>query len=214
MSLVTNLIRDYGDFKVEIPHWEISDKGVTALWGPSGAGKTTVFQILIGLEPCPGLSWVFQGVDLAQLQLAEKRLGVVFQSYDIFPHMSALENIEFAAVSRKVEVTERQGKIDELVSLLGLENCLRTKGAKLSGGERQRTAIARALIGNPRFLFLDEPFSNLDAEAKDQARTLVGKVIRQLQTPTLLITHDEADIAALADHRVQIRGGRLSSIEK
>lgn len=209
MSLVTNLIRDYGDFKLEIPRWEISDVGVTALWGPSGAGKTTVFQMLIGLEPCPGLSWVFQGVDIAALPLAQKRLGVVFQSYDVFPHLTARQNIEFAAKARELESSEVMASTSDLLTLLGLEKCQDTKGLRLSGGERQRTAIARALVGRPRFLFLDEPFSNLDMDSKSQARDLVAKVIKKYNIPTLLITHDATDVELLADHRVQISNGRI-----
>lgn len=209
MSLVTNLIRDYGDFKLDIPRWEISDTGVTALWGPSGAGKTTVFHMLIGLEPCPGLSWIFQGVDIATLSFAEKKLGVVFQSYDVFPHLTARRNIEFAAEARGLARTEIVDGTRELIELLGLERCQDTKGVRLSGGERQRTAIARALVGRPRFLFLDEPFSNLDSEAKSQARSLVAKVIQKYKIPTLLITHDTTDVDLLADHRVQITNGRI-----
>src|ERR1044072_1169533 len=103
MSLVENLIKDYGDFKVDIPRWEIPDRGVTALWGPSGAGKTSVFRVLIGLEECPGLKWTFGGEDLATLPVPQRRLGVLFQSLELFPHMTAQENIEFAAAAAKLD---------------------------------------------------------------------------------------------------------------
>ncbi|MCB0406695.1 MAG: ATP-binding cassette domain-containing protein [Bdellovibrionales bacterium] len=209
MSLVKNLIRDYGDFKIEIPRWELPDQGVTALWGPSGAGKTSVFRLLIGLEPCPSLSWEMQGVDLAKLPLSEKRLGVVFQSYEIFPHMTARENILFAGKARNVDAAILESRFKELIEQLHLNKCLDTKGFRLSGGEKQRTALARALIGQPRFLFLDEPFSNLDAELKMQARQLVAEVICKHSVPTLLVTHDEEDVKALASSRVRIENGRL-----
>src|SRR5882762_2710258 len=97
MSLVEQLEKKYDDFTIDIPRWEILDKGVTALSGPSGSGKTTVFRILIGLIPCPGMMWNFGDVDLARLPVGERRLGVVFQSLELFPHMTARENIFFAA---------------------------------------------------------------------------------------------------------------------
>src|SRR5690606_35874023 len=102
MSLVEGLIRDYGDFKIEIPRWEIPDLGVTALWGPSGSGKTSVFRLLIGLEPCPTLAWTFAGEDLAKLSPPARRLGVVFQNLELFPHMTAEENVLFAARARGI----------------------------------------------------------------------------------------------------------------
>ena len=104
MSFVENLFRDYGDFKVEIPKWEILDEGVTVLWGPSGSGKTTVFRILLGLEPCPAMKWNFQGENLAKLKTPDRRLGVVFQTLELFPHMSAEENILFAGLENEREL--------------------------------------------------------------------------------------------------------------
>jgi ABC-type sugar transport system ATPase subunit len=215
MSLVKNLTRNYPGwrghpgFTLEIPEWEIADRGITALSGPSGSGKTSVFRVLIGLEPCPGLTWTFQGTDLAQLPPPERRLGVVFQSLELFPHLTAEENIFFAARARKMPAQETNQKLSELVKDLSLENCLHRKAALLSGGEAQRAALARAVIANPRFLFLDEPFSSLDSELKGEARALVKRVIARLEIPTLLVTHDADDLKALADQVVQIRSGRL-----
>lgn len=209
MSLVKNLRRDYPGFKIDIPKWEIADQGITALWGPSGSGKTTVFRLLIGLEPCPGLEWKFGDVDLAKLSAPERRLGVVFQSLELFPHMTAGENILFAARARHIPVEESRARLKELSEDLRLTGCLTRKAALLSGGEAQRVALARAVIAKPRFLFLDEPFSSLDSELKVEARALVRRVIDKLAIPTLLITHDEEDLRALAQHVVKIRDGRL-----
>lgn len=209
MSLIQNLCRDYGDFKVDIPRWELADQGVTALWGSSGAGKTSVFQLLIGLQPCPGLKWDFHGQDLAKLPIQERRLGVVFQNYEIFPHLTAQQNIVFAAEARNIPSEESEEHLRELTQSLQLQSCLNTKGALLSGGEKQRVALARALIGQPRFLFLDEPFSNLDQHLRDSARALVRQVIEKYQVPTLLITHDEGDLKTLAQTIVKIENGKL-----
>src|ERR1044072_1600933 len=114
MSLVENLVRSYEGFELNIPRWEIPDTGITALWGPSGSGKTTVFRMLIGLEPCPGLKWTFKGEDLAAQPVPERRLGVVFQSLELFPHMTAEDNILFAARARRLESGEAQKRIQHL----------------------------------------------------------------------------------------------------
>lgn len=221
MSLVRDLIRDYrsdngvgsgsrdGDFRLDIPRWEIADSGVTALWGPSGAGKTSVFRCLLGLEPVPSMSWDFQGVDIAKLSVSERRLGVVFQNYELFPHMTAAENIMFAAQSRRISSDEFRAKIKELVVTLNLESCFERRASLLSGGERQRVALARALIGKPRMLLLDEPFAALDSDLRASARSLVKSVVSAAGIPVILITHDRADLDALANHVVEIRDGKL-----
>lgn len=209
MSIVKNLFKDYGDFKIEIPEWHLADSGVTALVGPSGSGKTSVIRLLLGLEECRGLQWLFKDLDIAQLPIGKRRLGVVFQSYDLFPHLTARQNIELAARARKIPETQKNQHLAEMVKRLKLESCLERSAQVLSGGERQRIALARALIGEPRFLFLDEPFSALDADLRSEARALVKEVIKTYQIPTLLVSHDAADVQALADQVVQIRAGKL-----
>jgi ABC-type sulfate/molybdate transport systems ATPase subunit len=208
VSLVKNLRADYGDFRIEIPAWEILDQGVTALWGPSGAGKTSVFRLLLGLDRAePGFAWDFRGEDLAALSTPDRRLGVVFQSLDLFPHMTARQNILFAAEARKLgDVSDH---FNALVSRLDLSAFLERPASVLSGGERQRVALARALIGKPRLLFLDEPFSALDADLRSGARELVRSTIAAENIPTILITHDRTDIDVLATKVTEIRNGRI-----
>lgn len=210
MSHVKGLVRDYGDFKIEIPEWRIADQGITVLWGPSGSGKTSVFRLLIGLDDCPGLKWDFLGEDLAALPPPQRRLGVVFQSLELFPHMSAEENILFAARARGLPLKVARERLAGLAEDLRMTGYLQRKASVLSGGEAQRVALSRAVIGQPRFLFLDEPFSSLDAELRGEARDLVKRVIKRLNLPTLLITHDREDLEALADHVVKIKDGKLT----
>ena len=201
MSLVEHLHIKYANFEIHIPRWEFSDQGVTALWGPSGSGKTTVLRALIGLENCPQLRWMHKGEDLARLKVEERGLGVVFQNYELFPHMTVKGNILFAANARKVK--EPQWR--ELVERLRLSEILDARASQLSGGEKQRVALIRALIGKPRILLLDEPFSSLDEEVRSEARLLVKDVIKDLDIPTLLVTHDESDIAVLAHHKAHLK---------
>ena len=209
MSLVEDLFHDYGDFQIEIPRWEIPDEGVTVLWGPSGSGKTSVFRFLIGLEKPRRLKWTFQGRDLAKLAVPERRLGVVFQSLDVFPHMSGRENVLFAAKSRGLSDEKAEATLHRLSERLSMQAFLERPGRLLSGGEKQRVALARALIGEPRILLLDEPFSALDQALREESRKMVKEILAERKIPALLITHDKADADALADGVASIRNGRL-----
>ena len=209
MSVVKNMVHDYGDFKLDIPQWEIADQGVTALWGPSGSGKTSVFRVLIGIESCRDLSWSFKGVDLARLPVQRRNLGVVFQNYELFPHLTAEENILFAAEAKNVPVVESRELLRRWISRLNLSSCIARKARLLSGGERQRVALARALMSRPKMMLLDEPFSALDENLRDEARKLVRDVLVEEDVPALLITHDERDLAVLATHIQKIHLGKL-----
>lgn len=210
MSFVRHLVKDYGDFKIEIPEWEILDQGVTALWGPSGSGKTSIIKLLTGLEKCTGWSWSFgDGVDLANVPPQQRRLGVVFQSYELFPHLTARKNILFAAQARRLNSNTAEFRLAELSKSLNLELFLDRRAELLSGGEQQRVALARAVIGRPRMLLLDEPFSALNEELKMDARILLKNLIATEKIPTLLITHDRKDLEILAAKVCEIRQGRL-----
>lgn len=209
MSYVENVHYDYGDFKIDIDRWQVLDEGVTVLMGPSGSGKTSLFRILLGLDPCPKMSWIFQGVDLAKLKTPDRKLGVVFQSLDLFPHMTAKENILFAARARRVPEDRVEKKIRELTDLLKMESFLERPAVHLSGGEKQRTAIVRALIGEPRVLLLDEPFSALDQELREESRKLIKDVIAREKIPTILVTHDERDVQVLGNKVTHILNGHI-----
>ena len=209
MSFVENLRLDYGDFKIDIPQWEILDQGVTVLSGPSGSGKTSVFRALLGLETSPTMKWSFAGQDLARLKTPQRRLGVVFQTLDLFPHMTAKENILFAARAREVNQEKARGRLKDLAQILKMESFLDRQAGVLSGGERQRVAIARAIMGEPRLLLLDEPFSALDQELREESRKLVRSVIDSENIPTLLVTHDQKDVDILANKVSFIRQGKI-----
>ncbi len=213
MSLVENLRHDYGDFNLDIPAWEILDQGTTALCGPSGSGKTSIFRVLLGLEKCPSFSWTHKDEDLAKLKAPDRRLGVVFQSFDLFPHMSARENILFAARARKVPNDRTDKRLKELIQVLDMNSFQDRPAALLSGGEKQRTALARAIIGEPRVLLLDEPFSALDPHLRSESRKWVLNLIKTENIPTLLVTHDREDVKALANKVSYIENGRITHEE-
>jgi ABC-type sulfate/molybdate transport systems ATPase subunit len=209
MSLVENLHKRFDGFTINIPRWEIPDKGVTALWGPSGSGKTTVFRILLGLDAAPGWKWTWGQENLAALPSAERNLGIVFQTLDLFPHLSAQENIFFAAKAKRIEKQRAQERFEKLSRILQLGPFLQRQASLLSGGEKQRVALARALMSFPRMLLLDEPFTALDEALRSEARQLVSDLLRETPIPTLLITHDERDLKALANHVTEIHHGQI-----
>lgn len=211
MSVVEDLNKKYENFEIKISRWEILDHGITALWGASGSGKTSIFRILIGLEACPSLKWKWKNEDLAQLPTPQRRLGVVFQNLDLFPHLTAEENIFFSVKARKIPREQSDERFQKLAEVLQLDSFLERRAELLSGGERQRVAIARALMSFPRVLLLDEPFSALDESLKKEAREFLKTLLIETKTPALLITHDQRDLEFLADKVTKIDRGQISS---
>lgn len=217
MSIVKCLEHDYGDFKIAIHDWEILDRGVTAFLGPSGSGKSSVIRHLLGLERSNQLQWHWtDGVhqmDLASMPIRDRRLGVVFQNGELFPHMTGKQNVEFAAeaaiVSRGASRSEVAKLVDRLIEDLSLERASETLAVNLSGGERQRVALARALVGRPRLILLDEPFSALDAELRRDVRAMVFRVLAEYGIPAILVTHDPEDLVGLQGKLTRIQDGRI-----
>lgn len=214
MSVIKNLKLQFrqnnvAGFSLDIPSLELSDDGCTALWGASGSGKSTVVRCLLGLEECPGLSWILNGVDVARLPVQKRGLGVVFQNSRLFPHMTVKENIEFAISARGYRIDQSWERIQRLISRLAVGHLIDRSARNLSGGEQQRLSLIRSLAGRPQFIFLDEPFSALDEDHRGEARKLVGEVLAEEGIPALLITHDRHDVVALARKTIQIESGRI-----
>ena len=194
LSTVKNLFFQAGDFKLDIQEWSFPEKGISALKGKSGSGKTTILKLLSGLLPCPKLSWQFKGEDLIKLSPGKRRLGICFQDLRLFKNMKAREQILFAIKARGFSFKELEEDFKKISSFLEMDKFLDQSVESLSGGEKQRLALARALIPRPQFLFLDEPFASLDKEIKDKARKLTFDLIKNYDTPALLISHDEEDL--------------------
>lgn len=211
MSSIENLFYDFGDFRLDIPRWTLLDEGITVLSGPSGSGKSSLFRILLGLETKARGKWIHQDTDLMLLPSEKRNLGVVFQSLDIFPHMTAKENILFAAEARRLSKEASDSRLHHYVEMLSMSGFLNRKGALLSGGEKQRVALARALISQPRFLLLDEPFSALDQSLRAESRSLLKMVVQEEKIPTLLVTHDPQDVDSLANKVTYILDGKVDA---
>lgn len=212
MFEVRNLKMVFGNFVLQCDELQFPTTGITAIRGPSGSGKTTFFRVLSGEVSAKNWSWVLDGVNLSDLEMSERRLGIVFQSYDLFPNLTAFQNIYIVMQSRKNTSNEATKRLLDYKARLGLESCWNTRAENLSGGEQQRTALLRAVMSNPRYLLLDEPFSALNPELRDESRKVVADLIRDSKIGALLITHDERDVQAIADREIKILDGKFLPI--
>jgi putative spermidine/putrescine transport system ATP-binding protein len=181
-----------------------------ALLGPSGCGKTTVLRMIAGyLEPTAG-QVLINGSDAARTSPRSRNIGMVFQSYALFPHLSVAENVAFGLRMRKVNRAERTERVREALDLVGLGGLGDRRPAQLSGGQQQRVALARAVVLRPDVLLLDEPLSNLDARLRVQLRDELSRVQRETGLTTVLVTHDQEEALAIADRMVLLDGGRVA----
>ena len=183
-----------------------------ALLGPSGCGKTTALRALSGLESVNSGQILIDGTDVASTPTNKRDIGMVFQSYSLFPHMTALENVEFGLRMRKVAKAERRARAAETLELVGLGHLGERFAHQLSGGQQQRVALARALVTRPRVLLLDEPLSALDAKVRVQLRDEIRRIQTELGITTLFVTHDQEEALAVADRVAVMRDGRIEQI--
>ena len=183
-----------------------------ALLGPSGCGKTTALRALAGLEQVDGGSILIDGEDVAELPTNKRDIGMVFQSYSLFPHLTAVENVEFGLRMRRVPAAERRERAAAMLEMVGLAKHGVRFAHQLSGGQQQRVALARALVTRPRVLLLDEPLSALDAKVRVQLRDEIRRIQTDLGITTLFVTHDQEEALAVADRVAVMRDGRIEQI--
>jgi putative spermidine/putrescine transport system ATP-binding protein len=183
-----------------------------SLLGPSGCGKTTTLQMIAGfLDPSQGAIRL-EGRDLVAVPPAKRGLGIVFQSYALFPHMTAAENVGFGLEMRKVGRAEREERVRAALTMVGLAGYEDRHPRRMSGGQQQRVALARALVIRPSVLLLDEPLSNLDAKMREDMQIELRQIQRNLGTTTLLVTHDQIEAMSLSNRIVVMSKGRIEQI--
>jgi putative spermidine/putrescine transport system ATP-binding protein len=170
-----------------------------ALLGPSGCGKTTSLRLLAGLEDADAGRITVGGKDITRLPASKRDMGMVFQAYSLFPHMTARQNVAFGLRLRKVSATERDRKALAMLELVGLSTQADRYPHQLSGGQQQRVALARALAIEPQVLLLDEPLSALDAKVRAQLRDQIRRIQLEVGITTLFVTHDQEEALAIAD---------------
>ncbi len=185
---------------------------MVVLLGPSGCGKTTALRALAGLEDVDAGRVVVGGREVTDMPTSKRDMGMVFQAYSLFPHLSALDNVAFGLRLRKVSAPERRRRAGEVLELVGLSGLADRYASELSGGQQQRVALARALAIEPSVLLLDEPLSALDAKVRTQLRDEVRRIQQEVGTTTLFVTHDQEEALAVADRVGVMRAGRIEQI--
>ena len=191
---------------------EIAPGELVALLGPSGCGKTTALRIVAGFETADTGEVLIDGRDVSGVPAAKRDMGMVFQSYSLFPNMSALDNVGFGLRMRKANATVRRQKAGELLEMVGLSAQAGQFPHQLSGGQQQRVALARALAIEPRVLLLDEPLSALDAKVRLQLREQIRTLQQRLGTTTLFVTHDQEEALSMSDRVGVMRAGKLEQV--
>ena len=211
--VLDGLTKQYGSIMaVDNLRLEIKKGEFVSLLGPSGCGKTTTLQMIAGfVDPTKG-SIVLDGKDLLRIPANKRGLGIVFQNYALFPHMTAFQNVAFGLEMLKVGKDELSSRVTETLSLVGLSHLADRYPARMSGGQQQRVALARALAIRPSILLLDEPLSNLDAKLREEMQLELRSIQRLIGTTTILVTHDQSEAMALSDRVVVMNQGRIEQI--
>ena len=191
---------------------EIAPGELVALLGPSGCGKTTALRIVAGFETADTGSVLVDGTDISGVSASKRDMGMVFQSYSLFPNMNALDNVAFGLRMRKHGSAQRRTRAGELLDMVGLAAQAKQYPHQLSGGQQQRVALARALAIEPRVLLLDEPLSALDAKVRLQLREQIRTLQQRLGTTTLFVTHDQEEALSMADRVGVMQQGKLEQI--
>ena len=208
-----NLTRAFGATKaLDGMSLDIAPGELVALLGPSGCGKTTALRIVAGFEFADSGEVLVNGKDVSGVPAAKRDMGMVFQSYSLFPNMSALDNVGFGLRMRKAAAAQRRRKAAELLDMVGLSAQAGQYPHQLSGGQQQRVALARALAIEPHVLLLDEPLSALDAKVRLQLREQIRTLQQRLGTTTIFVTHDQEEALSMADRVGVMRDGRLEQV--
>lgn len=207
---IENLTKKFGDFTaVNNFNATIESGELIALLGPSGCGKSTMLNMLSGILPVTEGRIYFDNDDVTDIGAEKRGVGLVFQNYALYPHMTVLENIAFPLEIKKVKKAEREAKAIEMAKLVHVDMLLNRKPKELSGGQQQRVAIARALIKNPRVLLLDEPLSNLDARLRIEMREEIRRIQQETKITTIFVTHDQEEAMSISDKIVLMKDGVL-----
>ncbi|MEE1772480.1 ABC transporter ATP-binding protein [Streptomyces sp. JV185] len=207
-GLDARLVVDRGTFRLDVA-LTVAPGEVVALLGPNGAGKTTALRALAGLTPLTGGHLRLDGAALERTPPESRPVGVVFQDYLLFPHLTALDNVAFGPRCQGASKTQARARAAQWLERLGLADHCGAKPRRLSGGQAQRVALARALATRPRLLLLDEPLAALDARTRLEVRTQLRRHLAEFEAVAVLVTHDPLDAMVLADRLVVVEHGEV-----
>jgi len=210
---IEHLSKHWGEVRaLDDVSFEVPKGSLTVLLGPSGCGKSTLLRLVAGLDRPTSGRIVIDGVDVTLLPPHERRISMVFQFYALFPHLTVAENITFGLRIRRLDAKTRDERLRAVASLLGLTPLLDRRPSQLSGGQQQRVAMGRAIIAEAPVCLMDEPMSNLDAKLRNEMRTEIQALQRQIGITMLYVTHDQIEAMSMADQVVLLSGGRIEQV--
>jgi iron(III) transport system ATP-binding protein len=217
--VVKNISKCFGTVKaLDNVSFTVADKSFLTLLGPSGCGKTTMLRLIAGFERPDegeihiGSGMVSSGEQNLNMPASERNLGMVFQSYALWPHMTVFENIAYPLRLRKMRGADIQQKVKRVLNLIQLEEIEKRYPSELSGGQQQRVALARSLVYEPAVLLLDEPLSNLDAKLRKEMRLELRELQQRTQITAVYVTHDQAEALVISDQICIMNAGRIQQI--
>lgn len=213
MLEITNLSKSYKTNQVlKDTNIKVNDGEMVALLGPSGSGKTTILRIVAGFIEANGGDICIDGESIMNLETYKRNIGVVFQNYALFPHMTVKQNVEFGLKMHKVPAEERKKRVEEALNVVDMLPYANRYPNQLSGGQQQRVAIARVVAIRAKLMLLDEPLSNLDAKLRRQVRVEIKELQRKLKITTVIVTHDQEEAMTLGDRIAILNEGKIQQI--
>lgn len=211
--IIRNAVKRYGDFTaLNGVSLDIREGEFFTLLGPSGCGKTTLLRMIAGFNSIEGGDFFFGDKRINDMPAHKRDIGMVFQNYAIFPHLSVEENVAYGLKARNVPRAEIKKRVADALELVQISHLASRKPNELSGGQQQRVALARAFVIEPSVLLMDEPLSNLDAKLRVQMRSVIKKLQRRLGITTIYVTHDQEEALAISDRIAVMKEGRIMQI--
>ncbi len=211
--IIRDAVKRYGDFTaLKGVSLDIREGEFFTLLGPSGCGKTTLLRMIAGFNSIEGGDFFFGEKRINDVAAHKRDIGMVFQNYAIFPHLTVWENVAYGLKARKVGKAETERRVQEALELVQIDHLKDRKPNELSGGQQQRVALARAFVIEPSVLLMDEPLSNLDAKLRVQMRSVIKKLQRRLGITTIYVTHDQEEALAISDRIAVMMDGNIMQI--
>ena len=210
---IQNLGLSFGDIKVlQDISLDIAEGELFTFLGPSGSGKSTLLRAIAGFGPTPSGQILLGGKNITQMQPWNREVGMVFQSYALWPHMTVRKNVAFGLVERKVPAREINRRVEQSLDMVEMRQFAERRPSQLSGGQQQRVAIARTLVVEPKVLLLDEPLSNLDANLRVQMRCDIRALQQRMKLTTIFVTHDQEEANTISDRMAVLNNGVLQQV--
>ena len=211
---IENVVKRFGkDTIINGLSLNIKEGEFFTLLGPSGCGKTTLLRMIIGFNSIEGGEIKLDEKLINNIPTSKRNMGMVFQNYAIFPHMSVKDNVAFGLKRKKMSKQEIEEKVDEILKIVKIDHLKERMPVKLSGGQQQRVALARAIVIHPEVLLMDEPLSNLDAKLRVEMRNAIKRIQQQIGITTVYVTHDQEEALAVSDRIAVMNGGVIQQID-